>query len=118
MDHDEHSRSSPPPKPRARLLAAGLYRRARYELGLTQAQAAERGHCGERSQRDRELGDCSLGALESLVAQANSLGLRIDVSVRCLAANDNDGVPPSLRPGPGLAKCGLQAPRRRKRRAS
>lgn len=117
MDHGDHSRSLPPAKPRDRLLAAGLYRRARYELGLTQAHAAERGHCGERSQRDRELGDCSLGALESLVTMARSLGLELVVTARAHVANDNaEAGPPSFRP---VAKCGGGiAAKRRRRRAS
>jgi len=86
-------------------------------LGLTQEQAAERGHCGERSQRDRELGDCNLGALESIVAQAASLGQRVRLVFEpswAVAENDNDA-PPSLRP---LAKCDAQRVSRRRRRAS
>ena len=104
-DHEDHDSALTRARQRNRRLAAGIYRRARVDLGMTQAEAAERGHCWERSQRDRELGDCSLGALESLVALAASRGLRLRIALeRPLAANDNDS-PPSLRP---VAKC--QAP--------
>ena len=121
-DHDDehHPRESTKPKARARLLAAGIVRRGRYDLGLTQAEAAERGHCGERSQRDRELGDCNLGALESLVAMAASMGRRLVLTMVPLGhvqpANDNDA-PPSLRPI-GLAKCEAQKAKRARRRVS
>ena len=100
--------------------ASLLYRSARYDLGLTQEAAAERGHCGERSQRDRELGDCNLGALESLVAMAASMGQRLELRMVPLGhvqpANDNDA-PPSLRPI-GLAKCEAQKAKRARRRVS
>lgn len=106
-DDEHHPKASAKPKERARLLAAGIVRRGRYDLGLTQAEAAERGHCGERSQRDRELGDCNLGALESLVAIASSMGRRLVLTMVPVGhvepANDN-AAPPSLRPI-GLAKC-------------
>lgn len=115
-DRDEHhDTASPPTRPKGRLLAAGVYRRGRIDLGLTQIEAAARGNCGERSQRDRELGDCNLGALESLVAMAASMGQRLELRMVPLGhvqpANDNDA-PPSMRP---LAKCEARVKRARRR---
>ena len=119
-DNDPRPKPSTQQRPRERALAAGLYRRARVRLGMTQAEAAERGHCGERSQRDRELGDCNLGALESLVAMAESMGRRLVLTMvpvgHVQPANDNDA-PPSLRPI-GLAKCEAQKAKRARRRVS
>lgn len=121
-DHDDehHPKASAKPKERARLLAAGIVRRARYDLGLTQEAAAERGNCGERSQRDRELGDCNLGAFESLVAMAASMGRRVVLAMVPLGhvepANDN-AAPPSLRPI-GLAKCEATKAKRARRKVS
>lgn len=110
-DRDEHHAAE-----RAR--ASLLYRNARQDLGMTQAEAAERGHCGERSQRDMEMGDCNLGALESLVAMAASMGQRLRLVMEPAIAmvepaNDNDA-PPSLRHVP-LAKCEARAKRARRR---
>lgn len=97
IDRSQDDRATRPPDA-PRRLAAGLYRRARVTMGLTQAEAAHKGGCGERSQRDRELGDCSLGALESLVAQVQSRGLRLVVSA--VAAGD-EAPPPSSPPPVG-----------------
>ena len=117
-EHDPEERASARRRRRSRALAAGIYRRARVNLGLTQEQAAERGHCGERSQRDRELGDCNLGALESLVAMAASMGRRLVltmVPVGHVEPENDNAAPPSLRPV-GLAKCEAVKPARRARR--
>lgn len=104
MAHDNQPSHRPPTRGRA--LAAGLYRRVRVDLGLTQLEAAHVGNCGERSQRDRELGDCCLGALESMVEIAASQGKRLRLVLESAAiapANDNaEAGPPSLRP---LTKC-------------
>lgn len=54
----------------ARRQAAGLLRRARAALGLTQAEAAKLAGVSERSYRDMELGRVRMAALEAFCALA------------------------------------------------